>query len=128
MIDPSASSEDRTWALAAHLIGMVAGWVVPVIGNIAGPLIIYAINKDRSRFVAFHALQATYWALAIIVGGLVCGFMIITVILALVGIPLLFILGIAGLVYGILGAINAYNGKLWEYPIVGAAARQTVGI
>lgn len=128
MIEGSASQQDRGWAAAAHLIAMLAGYLVPVVGNIAGPLVIYAMNKDRSRFVSFHALQAAFWAILWMLVFVACGLLALTIIL----IPLLMIvapvLALVGLIYSIVGAVKAYNGELWEYPIVGATARDQVGL
>ena len=37
--------------------------------------------------------------------------------LIIIGIPILFVLGILAVVFPIIGAIKAYNGELWEYPM-----------
>ncbi len=92
------TSEERTFALAAHLLAFVA--------PIFGPLILYFIKKDSSRFVAYHAIQATlFQVIAWLVGGATCG----------VGF-LLFILSI-------LTAIKANKGEWEGYPLIGGVGR-----
>jgi uncharacterized Tic20 family protein len=56
---PTISQDDRVFAGCCH-IAMFFGF--PVVG----PLVVYAIKKDTSRFVAFHALQATITHLSVI--------------------------------------------------------------
>ncbi|MCK6506834.1 DUF4870 domain-containing protein [Myxococcota bacterium] len=93
------TSEEKTFALAAHLLTFVA--------PIFGPLIIYFIKKDSSRYVAYHAVQATLfqvitWAL----GSATCGVGFLLVVLS------------------ILAAMKANKGE-WEnpYPLIGGVGR-----
>ena len=44
----------------------------PVMG-IAAPLIIWATQREKSRFVAFQALQAAVYHMTLILAGLACG-------------------------------------------------------
>ncbi len=59
------SDEERTWAMLAHLLTLV-GYVV-WIGAYLVPLVIYLVYKDKSPFVAFHALQSLFFQLALLV-------------------------------------------------------------
>jgi len=91
--------EDRTFALVAHLLA----FVVPIFG----PLVIYFIKKDSSRFVAYHAIQATIFQLiTLIISGATCG------------------LGILLVVLSVMAALKANKGE-WEdpYPLVGSIGR-----
>jgi len=58
------TSEERTWAMLAHLSALL-GYIV-VLGQYIAPLVIYLVYRERSRFVAFHALQALYFQLALL--------------------------------------------------------------
>ena len=93
-----ASYDDRLWALLAHLLA----FVVPVFGS----LVVYLIKKDQSRFVAYHAMQAVVWQLAVyIVSGFTCG------------------IGLIGLVGSIWLAMQANKG-VWEgYPLLSSVGR-----
>jgi len=64
----NASKEERTWAMLCHLLAL-AGFVFPF-GNILGPLIIWLIKRDESRFVNFHGRQSLWfqvWATVLVV-------------------------------------------------------------
>ena len=113
---PQVTSEERTMALLAHLLGMFT--------NILAPIIIYFIQKDKSKFASFHALQAILFQIALgiafIISGLLCT--------VLIGFLLLPVVLIGGLVYVIKASIAANNGELYELPIVGKMARTSIGI
>jgi uncharacterized Tic20 family protein len=87
------TEEERIWAVAAHCLN----FVVPVLGA----LVIYFIQKDKSRFVAYHALQATAFQIAAwLLAGITCGI---------------------GLVVGLLAiwiAVKAYKGEWEGYPLL----------
>jgi len=116
------SNEERTWAMLAHLLALL-GYVIWV-GAYVAPLVIYLVYKDKSSFVAFHALQSLFFQLALLVLAAIC----IPLIFCLVGIPLVFLLSVGALAYVIVAAIKAHNGELFEYWLVGKWARQIVGI
>lgn len=120
MIDPtlpptadlSPTQEERVWALVAHLSAF-SGHFIPF-GHVVGPLIVWLAKRDTSAFVAQQAkeslnaqLTATlYFAIA----GILC--------LVLIGIPLLIGVWIADVVFVIIAAITAYDGKGYRYPFI----------
>ena len=116
------TSDERLWAMLAHLSALL-GYVV-LLGQYIAPLVIYLVYRERSRFVAFHALQALYFQLALLVlwvivfifAFITCG---LGAILSLVPIVL-------NLVFVLLAAIHANNGEWYELPIVGAIAKTSV--
>lgn len=140
------SADERTWAALAHAsvlltfaLGVSTGGVAVLVGMLA-PLVIWLSFRERSRFVAYHALQATAFQVAslvawilILVGGLVIliptwvitalllvvliGFLLLPVALILtVAWPAaLFILPFASLVYGLYGAFEVYSGRPFRY-------------
>lgn len=115
-------SEERQWGMLAHILTLVVvfvtgfGWLCA--------LIIYLSYKDKSKFVAFHALQSLYFQIAVFVAW------VITVILCfvLVGFLLIPVVAIVSIVYPILAGLAANRGELYEYPILGKMARSSVGI
>jgi hypothetical protein len=137
---------ERTWAALAHasvlltfVLGIAsAGWAVLL--AVLVPLAIWLAFRDRSRFVAFHAMQATVFQAALLlawVGLLVVGLVIlvpawivtILLLVILVGLlllPLTLVLTIlvpgvlaalpfAGLVYGLYAAFEVYAGRTFRY-------------
>lgn len=127
-------SEERTWAMAAHL-SVLANLVTGYLG-VAGPLIIYIIYKDRSRYVAFQAWQAFLFQLIWWVGGsfLAATAWVITgtlsaVLVGLVCIPLACIVTVmpmAALVYGIIGGVRCNAGDDFRYWLVADLAQSTL--
>ena len=54
----SAPTEnERTWGMLAHLSAL-AGLVVPLLGIVLGPLLVWLLRGDESEFVAGHAKEA----------------------------------------------------------------------
>lgn len=124
----SLGADEKLWGMLAHLLTL-PGYVV-VVGEYIVPLVIYLVYKDRSQFVAFHALQALFFQLlALAVAIALVLFSIVTLGCGiLLAVPLAIALAIAVLVYTIIAAIQANNGVWYELPIVGRWARNTLQI
>ena len=124
----SLGADEKLWGMLAHLLTL-PGYVV-VVGEYIVPLVIYLVYKDRSRFVAFPALQALFFQLLALAATI--ALMLFSVVTLGCGIllaaPLAIALAIAVLVYTIIAAIQANNGVWYELPIVGRWARNTLQI
>ncbi len=148
---------ERNWAMLAHLtalltlvVGLSTGGVGAVVALLV-PLAMYLYFRERSPYVAFHALQATafqsFAGIAFIVAAglaatLVAGAWVITLALSVVLVGLLLLpvallltvvaalgvlaLPLAALVYAVRGAYLAYQGLPFEYPWIGAVARRAM--
>ncbi|MBN2470335.1 MAG: DUF4870 domain-containing protein [Anaerolineae bacterium] len=143
------TDDERLWAALAHLSFWLTvitafftdGW--SVLGMAFVPLVIYFSFRDKSDFVAFHALQAFAaqvigtlgWLVLLLIGSIVFSIAITIAGLAsvvLIGIPfviifsLLFIVfvlamlvvPIAVFIMALIGGINTYNGNDFRYPII----------
>jgi uncharacterized protein len=127
LVIPVPPNEERTWAMLAHLsilLNLVTGFLGGIIA-----IIIYFIYKDRSRFIAYHAMQSFIfqsitWLGAGLLGGLfisigsVLGFLIIPLLCLIPGF-LILLLTPMSLIYGIVGAVNVNNGEDFRYWQVG---------
>lgn len=60
-------SDERTWAMLAHLT-VLANLVTGFLGTVAA-LVIYLVYKERSRYVAYHSMQAFIFQLVWWIGG-----------------------------------------------------------
>lgn len=100
-------------AMLAYLLGIVTGFI--------GPLIIWLIKKDQSKFVAYHGLQSLFFQIALNIVMFALG---ITVILAIAA-PLVWI---AGIVFTVIAGMAANRGEWYELPVVGKYARQQAGL
>lgn len=121
------ASEERTWAMLAHLsilLNLVTGFV----GGLAA-IVIYFVYKDRSRLVAYHAMQsfifqAITWIGAGVLAGLFIGLgsafaILIIPLLCLIPGFLSLLLLPASLIYGIIGAVQVNNGEDFRYWQIG---------
>jgi uncharacterized Tic20 family protein len=116
------SSDERNWAMAAHLCGLlwVAGGTglifIPfgglVLFTILGPLIIWRTKGQAMPFVAEQAKESLNFQITVFLLGLL--FAVLT--LVLIGFFLLWILGVANLILVIIAAIKVSDGKPYRYP------------
>ncbi|MFL5747282.1 MAG: DUF4870 domain-containing protein [Niastella sp.] len=95
------TSDERTLALLSHVL-TIFFWIFP-------PLIIYLIKKDESKFVAEHAKESLNFQITV-------GIVFIILFLTIIGIFLLWIVGILVLVLVIVATVKASESKLYRYP------------
>jgi hypothetical protein len=124
---PLSPSDERTWAMLAHL-SVLLNLVTGFLGVIAA-LVIYLVYKNRSRYVAYQSMQAFVFQLIWwFGGGLVVGAtwaltgILSAVLVGLVCIPLaciISLLPIAAMIYGVVGAIQCNNGRDFKYWLIG---------
>lgn len=113
----SATGEDRTWAILAHLAGPIAmvisaGWL-----GFVGPLVIWFLGKGRSPFVRNAAAGAFNFNLGLTVMtivGWICFFTVLLIPLALLLWLVAFVLLV---VCHVTGAIRANRGEPYRYPL-----------
>jgi uncharacterized membrane protein len=85
------------------------------------------VEKDN-RFVRFHAMQSTILGLVwIVVSYALQLFLYVPVLGWLVGLLTALVLGLGGLLLWLYLMWQAFNGKEWEVPVVGAFARKQLG-
>jgi uncharacterized Tic20 family protein len=107
-----------------NLLNLFTGFL-----GVVGALVIYLIYKDRSRFVAYQAMQAFIFQLiAWLAAGFIAAFLWVIgialtfVLVGLVILPLALLVTlvpIASLVYSIVGAVQTNEGRDFKYWLVG---------
>ena len=153
------TQHERNWAAIAHLTALstvVLAASTAGLGHIVGlvvPLAIYLYFSNRSRYVAYHALQATvfqavagiiYVVAAGLAGALIAMAWTVSGVLAvvLVGIALMPIalaitlaagvelvaLPLLAVFYSLRGAYLIYQGQEFDYPVVGALVARSMGL
>ncbi|HMS64583.1 MAG TPA: DUF4870 domain-containing protein [Ignavibacteria bacterium] len=139
------TSDEKLLALLSHLSMFMGGIILP--------LIIWATQKEKSKFVRFHSLQAIFYQLSL--AGIIILFVFIFLIIMLVsGIGLgaltdgqsgsgkemptffiilmvilyggIFILTIGGIGYSVYVALKSYKGELIRIPFIGNIIYQKV--
>jgi uncharacterized protein len=104
-------AEMRNWAMGCH-IAALAGYVVPF-GNIIGPLICWLSKRSESALVDRNGKEALNFQISMSLYAIVSA----VLIFALIGIPLLFAVGILDLVCTIIAAVKTSNGQPYRYPL-----------
>ncbi len=128
-----SKNEENTLAMFAHLSILLN--LVTVFLGILPPIIIYFAYKDRSRYVAYQSLQAILFQLVYFFGAAVLAGIVaiisvplVLVCIGLFGFVIAMLLGlvpIGALIYGIVGAVETYHGRDFQYWLVGQWVRKT---
>jgi hypothetical protein len=121
-MDTSVSREERNWAMAAHLCGLL--WLaggpglifIPfgtlVLFTILGPLIIWRSKGRTLPFVADQAKESLNFQITVFLLGLLFALLIVV----LVGVVLLWILGVVNVVLVIIATLRVSGGVPYRYP------------
>jgi len=92
---PYPTEAERRMAALAHG-GTIFAWFL-------APLVVYFLERDRSRYVADHAIEALAWSAAgTLLAIVTCG----------IAVPVF-------LVFHVVAAIRVLQGEAFTYPIVG---------
>lgn len=110
-VDYEVSDVDRTWGILAH-VSSLAGFFVPF-GNVLGPLLVWLIKKDESRFVDENGkeslnFQITWTVLFV--------FSLFTILIG-VGLLLVPLVMLAWLILVVLATVRASEGEVYDYPL-----------
>lgn len=107
----------RMWAMFCHLAALGA-LIVPVVGSVIGPLIIWQIKKDDFPFVDEQGKEAVNFQISMllyaVIGSVVC-------LITCIGAPLMPIIllavSIVDLIFLLIAAVKANNGFHYRYPL-----------
>lgn len=110
IVPPEVSSDERTWAMLAHLLPLVATSIP--FGNILAPLIIWLVKRDAMPFVADQARESLNFQITLTIAALIC----IPLIFVCVGILLLFGLMVFEIVVIIQAAMAVSRSEWYRYP------------
>jgi uncharacterized protein len=102
---PMSPDDEKLWSILVHIGGIVFGFIAPLIG--------YLALKDRGPFVREHTAAALNFQLTMLIGYLIGA---VTVVL-LIGIFILLAVWVLTLVFGILAAVAANQGRYYTYPL-----------
>jgi uncharacterized Tic20 family protein len=101
-IAPVPTSNERIAAVLAHA-GTLVAWFL-------APLLVYLVKRGESKYVEHQALASLLWSIAgTVVSLATCG----------IAIPVF-------MIWHVLAAVRASDGREYDYPIVGKLARDIV--
>ena len=127
---PLSPADERTWAMLAHLsvlLNLITGFL-----GVGAALLIYLMYKERSKYVAYQAMQSflfqlIFWAGGGVLIGIMWAFVgalsavlvgILLIPFALILTPILLVFPIVAVVYGVIGSIQCSDGKDFRYWLV----------
>ncbi|GAA1705397.1 hypothetical protein GCM10009734_05070 [Nonomuraea bangladeshensis] len=105
MHGPRPGTDDTTMAMLAHLLGLLASWI--------GPLIIYLIKRDQSPYVRDQAAEALNFQITMFIGYVVAGVLSVVFI----GVLLLPVIWVLSLIFHIQAAVATNKGQRYRYPL-----------
>lgn len=99
-------------------LSALSGLVVPL-GNVLGPLLIWQIKKNEIPSVEIHgkaALNFQLTILIVVVGGVMVAVPLSLLCIGYLFIPVLFAVGLCGLILPIIAGVKANDGTVYKYP------------
>jgi uncharacterized Tic20 family protein len=100
------------WCVICHLSAL-AGFFIPGAGHILGPLIVWLVKRADSPEIDEHGKEALNFQISMLIYSLVAA----VLCLVLIGFALLVVLHILNVVFVIVAAIRASDGRLYRYPL-----------
>ena len=116
----STTSEDRTWAMAAHLGALVTAWFA--LGLLA-PLAVLLVQGNKSEFVRRHATESLNFQISLLIYsliGTVLTFVIAVLTLSLglfILVPVIIVIVMLALIVVIVASVAASRGDDFRYPL-----------
>jgi uncharacterized Tic20 family protein len=107
---PSRDRQTQQWAMFIHF-SILAGWAVPI-GGLIVPIILWQIKKDELPGIVPHVHVVLNWIVSSLVYALIC-FILTFIVIGFFG---FMALGLATIIFAVIGGIKANEGELWEYP------------
>jgi uncharacterized Tic20 family protein len=114
---PPTDSQVRTWAMWCHMSAL-AGFVVPF-GSVLGPLIVWQMKKAEFPSIDEHGREAVNFqlsALIYLVAGGVAAFILSFFCIGFLLLPLLAVIPLGSIIFGIVAGVKANDGQMYRYP------------
>ncbi len=109
-VNQELSNNECMWATIVHLSALL-GFVLPLLTIIA-PLVVWLLKRKEMPFVDEQGKEAINFQLTMLIGFVIC----IPLMFILIGFVLAAILGVLDLIFIIVAAVNANDGKHYRYP------------
>ena len=108
------NKDARTWGMLCHLAGLgwLIFWLVPFIGGVICPLILWQIKKNEYSFVDEQGKEAVNFQISMLIYWIVAALLCFTCI-GVVLVPIVFVVDV---VLAIVAAIKAGEGRSYRYP------------
>ncbi len=114
------TSDEKTWAILAHVSILLGAITVGLLGPVAA-FVIWLVKKDESDYVAKQALQSLIYQIVVAVLSWIMWIAIAVLSVAVIGIcliPVGLLLDLAAIGYGCYAAYVCSLGQEFKYPII----------
>lgn len=112
VVTPPAPRKDRTWVVLCHLSAL-ASFVLPHLGSVVGPLVIWLVKRDQDPEVNAHGKEVLNFNLSFLIWHAIAWVLCIV----LIGFLLLPIVILLWLILVVVGSYKASEGTLYKYPL-----------
>lgn len=110
-MESDSTKDERTWAAGLHLSQLV-NMIIPL-GGFVVAIVIWQAKKEEFPALDAHGKMVVNWLISSLIYFVVC----LVLSFVLIGIPMMVVLGLLSIGFAIFGAIKAYEGVLWSYPL-----------
>ncbi len=110
------NKDARMWAMICHLAGL-AGIIVPVVGCIIGPLIVWQIKKEEFPFVDEQGKEAVNFQISMSLYLLISAVIWIPLSFVCIGVFIPVAISIVDLIFLLIAAVKANDGHHYRYPL-----------
>lgn len=100
------TNEERTLAAAIYVISFFTVFI--------GPLLIWLIKKDASSYIDYHGKEYMNFFISYSIYSLIS----VLLMIVLIGFLTIWVVGVAGFIFTIIGAIKAYEGNTYRIPFI----------
>lgn len=109
---PRVSKDEQNWAMICHLSAL-SGFLFPF-GNLLGPLIVWLVKRAEFPLVDAHGKEALNFQITVTIAAAIC----IPLMFVLIGIPMMFAVGVGALILTIMAGVKVSNGDFdYKYPL-----------
>lgn len=109
---PAPSAEARRWAMLCHYAAFL-GFVVPFIGNVIGPLVVWQLKREDDPFIDRQGKEALNFQLTVTLLHMICWLLV----WVLIGFPLMLLVACVAFVLTVIAGIKANQGRDYRYPL-----------
>jgi len=110
------NKDARMWAMICHLSAL-AGLVVPVVGCIVGPLVIWQVKKEEFPFVNEQGKEAVNFQISMLLYLLISAIIWIPLSFVCIGVLIPVAISIVDLIFLLIAAVKANDGYHYRYPL-----------
>ena len=105
------TKDEKNWGMYCHLASLL-GFVLPVLGNFGGPLLVWILKKDEYPLVADQGKEVLNFQITLLLLAIL-GSLLTAVF---IGILLLWVLPFYFFILAVIAAIKTSNGEAYRYP------------